>query len=50
MGEHRPYIDANKLVNVRRNTMNKKRLLEAEIEDVKKTLRKQRQKNQNLKR
>ena len=36
MGEHRPYIDVNKLANVRRNTMNKKRLLEAEIEDVKK--------------
>ena len=37
----KPYIDANKLANVRRNTMNKKTLLEAEIEDVKKTLRKQ---------
>ena len=26
MSKHRPYSDANKLANVRRNTMNKKRL------------------------
>ena len=26
MGEHRPYIDANKVANVRRDIMNKKRL------------------------
>ena len=26
VGEHRPYIDANKVANVRRDIMNKKRL------------------------
>ena len=41
VGEHRPYIDANKLVNVRRDIMNKERLAEAETEDIKKTVRKQ---------
>ena len=41
MGEHRPYIGPNKLANVRLDIMNKKRLTEAEIEDIKKTLRKQ---------
>ena len=41
MGEHRSYIDANKLANIRRDIMNKKRLTEAEIEDIKKTVRKQ---------
>ena len=35
MGEHRSYIDANKLANIRRDIMNKKRLTEAEIEDIK---------------
>ena len=41
MGKHRPYIDANKLANVRRDIMNKKRLTEAEIQEIKKTVRKQ---------
>ena len=41
VGEHRPYIDANKLANVRRDIINKKRLKETEIEDIKKTVRKQ---------
>ena len=41
VGEHRSYIDANKLANIRRDIMNKKRLTEAEIEDIKKTVRKQ---------
>ena len=41
MGEHRSYIDANKLANIRRDIMNKKILTEAEIEDIKKTVRKQ---------
>ena len=50
MGEQRRYIDANKLANVRRYITNKKRLTEAEIEDIKETVRKQqRHKNQNLK-
>ena len=50
MGKHRPYIDANKLANVIRDIMNKKRLTEAEIQEIKKTVRKQtKQKNQNLK-
>ena len=40
VGKHRPYIYANKLANVRRDVMNKKRLTEAEIEDIKKTVRK----------
>ena len=34
-------LNANKLANVRRDKMNKKRLTEAEIEDIKKTVRKQ---------
>ena len=29
LGEHRPFIDANKLANVRRDKMNKNRLIEA---------------------
>ena len=41
MGKHRPYIDANKLANVRRDILNKKRLTEAEIQEIKKTVRKQ---------
>ena len=41
MGEQRRYIDANKLANVRRYITNKKRLTEAEIEDIKETVRKQ---------
>ena len=41
MGEHRLYIDGNKLANVRRDIMNKKRLTESEIEDFKKTIRKE---------
>ena len=41
MGEHRSYIDPNKLANIRRDIMNKKRLTEAEIEDIKKTTRNQ---------
>ena len=41
MGEHRPFIDTNKLANVRRDAMNKKSLTEVEIEDIRKTLRKQ---------
>ena len=41
VSEHRPYIDANKLANFRRDIMNKKRLTEADIEDIKKTVRKQ---------
>ena len=41
VGKHRPYIDANKLANVRQDIINKKRLTEAEIEDIKKTVRKQ---------
>ena len=41
MGEHRPYIDANKLANFRQDIMNKKRLKEADIENIKKTIRKQ---------
>ena len=41
MDEHRPYIDANKLANVRRHIMNKKRLAKADIEDIKKTVKKQ---------
>ena len=40
-GKHRPYTDTNKLANVRRDIMNKKRLTEAEIEDIKKTVGKQ---------
>ena len=41
MGEHRPYIDVNKLANARQDIMSKKRLTEAEIENIKKTVRKQ---------
>ena len=41
MDEYRPYIDANKLANVRRHIMNKKRLAKADIEDIKKTVKKQ---------
>ena len=41
MGEHRRYIDTNKLTNIGRDIMNKKRVTEAEIEDIKKTVRKQ---------
>ena len=40
VGEQRPYIDASKLANVRQDIVNKKRLTEAEIEDIKKTVRK----------
>ena len=41
VGEDRPYIDVNKLANVRRDIMDKERLTEAEIEDIKKTVRKE---------
>ena len=41
LDEHRPYIDANTLANVRRHIMNKKRLAKADIEDIKKTVKKQ---------
>ena len=34
VGKHRPYIDANKLANVRRDIVNKKGLTEAEVEDI----------------
>ena len=37
VGKHIPHIDGNKLANVRQHIMNKKRLTEAEIEDIKKT-------------
>ena len=39
VGEDRPYIDVNKLANVRRDIIDKERLTEAEIEDIKKTVR-----------
>ena len=38
-GEHRSYIDANKLANVRRNIMKKNRLTAAEIEEIKMKIR-----------
>ena len=37
VGQHRPFIDANKLANVRRDIINKNRLTEVLIEDIKKT-------------
>ena len=41
VAELRPYIDANKLANFWRDIMNKKRLREAEMRDILKTVRKQ---------
>ena len=38
-GEHRSYIDANKLANVRKNIMKKNRLTAAEIEEIKMKIR-----------
>ena len=35
VGEHRSYIDANKLANVRRDIMKNNRLTAAEIEKIK---------------
>ena len=35
VGEHRSYIDANKLANVRRDKMKNNRLTAAEIEEIK---------------
>ena len=39
VGEHRSYIDASKLANVRRDIMKKKRLTAAEIEEIKMKIR-----------
>ena len=39
VGEHRRYVDANKLANVRRDTMKKNRLTAAEIEEIKMKIR-----------
>ena len=39
VGEHRSYIDANKLANVKRDIMNKNRLTAAEIEEIKMKIR-----------
>ena len=39
VGEHRSYIDANKLANVRRDTMKKNRLTAAKIEEIKMKIR-----------
>ena len=39
VGEHVSYIDANKLVNVRRDIMKKNRLTAAEIEEIKMKIR-----------
>ena len=41
VGKHRPYIESNKLEYVRGDIINKRRLTEAEIEDIKKTVPKQ---------
>ena len=39
VGQHRSYIDANKLANVRREIMKKNRLAAAEIEEIKMKIR-----------
>ena len=39
VGQHRSYIDANKLANVRREIMKKNRLVAAEIEEIKMKIR-----------